>query len=253
LKEKNMLIDKLIEYAQKRETGRKIKDIRAGLGYTGVMLDDGACGLAYTFRNEMGCGCGILSEAGSLIGRDAAQLIPWSQSKDRLRAAVGLGTINACLNDSGGSWNTGNVSDAVCLDSTDTFGMIGEFRPILSRIKDRTKNIYVFEQNVSKANGWLYPDDAIPEYLPKCDVVMITSTSIINHTFDDVIGYCKNAREVYMVGASTPLCPEAFDAYNVTMLAGSVVTDPEQALLIVSQGGGTMSLKPAVKHVLVKI
>jgi uncharacterized protein (DUF4213/DUF364 family) len=38
------------------------------------------------------------------------------------------------------------------------------------------------------------PSSAIPEYLPRCDVVIITATSIINHTFDDIVPYCKNAR-----------------------------------------------------------
>jgi uncharacterized protein (DUF4213/DUF364 family) len=78
-----------------------------------------------------------------------------------------------------------------------------------------TKNIYVFEQNVPEGSG-LYPAEAISTYLPKCDVVVITATSIINHTFDEVSSYCKNAKEVCLVGPSTPLCPEIFLVGRVT-------------------------------------
>ncbi|HHU03620.1 MAG TPA: hypothetical protein GXZ81_01190, partial [Fastidiosipila sp.] len=65
--------------------------------------------------------------------------------------------------------------------------------------------------------------------------------------------HCQNAREVCLVGASTPLSPEIFEKYNVSLLAGSVVTDPDLALQIVSQGGGTGALKPAMDHVLQRI
>lgn len=73
--------------------GKQIKVLnigRAGLSYICVLLDDNSCGLAYTFRNELGCFCGIFDEAGSLIGRKCAELIPWAKSKNRLMAAVGL-------------------------------------------------------------------------------------------------------------------------------------------------------------------
>ena len=99
----------------------------------------------------------------------------------------------------------------------------------------------------------LYPNTAIPQYLPKCDVVVLTATSLINHSFDDIITYCSNAREVCIVGPSTTLCPEIFGRYHVTLLAGSVVQSSEQILQIVSQGGGTMSMKSAVHQVLVRL
>ncbi len=80
--------------------------------------------------------------------------------------------------------------------------MIGKFDPILSKVRTMTKNIYVFERNVSEGSE-LYPSDMIPCLLPKCDVVVITATSIINHTIDEVISYCKSAKEVCIVGPST--------------------------------------------------
>jgi uncharacterized protein (DUF4213/DUF364 family) len=247
-----MLIDALIEYGLKSAANRKLKDVRAGLGYTCVMLEGDSCGLAYTFRNELGRCCGALSDAGSLIGRKAAEIITWAKSGDRLKAAIGLAVINAIINDQVADWDTGNVTGALDVGTSDTFGMIGEFRPILSAIKNRTENIYVFEQDVPPKSS-LYSSDAIPLHLPECSVVLITATSIINHTFEEIIPYCKSAREVCIAGPSTPLCSEAFREYNVTLLAGSIVRDPELALQIISQGGGTKSMKPAITQVLVRV
>lgn len=247
-----MIIDELIDKSLDMTQNRKVKDVRAGLGYTCVMLEDGACGLAYTFRNELGNCCGILNAAGSLIGMDTAEIIPWAKDNNRLKAAIGLAAINAVLNNSRQNWDTGNVLEAFALNESDTFGMVGEFKPILSKVRNMTKNIFVFELNAAKGSG-LYPEDSIPVYLPKCDVVVITATSIINHTIDEVVSHCKNAKEVCLVGPSTPLCPEVFSQHNITMLAGSVVKKPEQILKIVSQGGGTMSMKSAAEQVLVRV
>lgn len=246
-----MIVDELVDRARGMAQSKRIKDVRAGLGYTCVMLEDGGCGLAYTFRNELGSCCGILGVAGRLIGMSAEEIIPWLKERDRLKAAIGLATINSVINDGNKRWDTGNVLTAFSLHESDTFGMVGAFHPILEKVKTMTENIYVFEQNVPQGSG-LYPAEAAPLYLPKCDVIVITATSIINHTIDEVIRYCKSAKEVCLVGPSTPLCPEILKKYNITLLAGSVVRNPELILQIVSQGGGTMSMKPAVEQVLVR-
>ena len=70
-----MLIDELIDLALAKGGNERVLDVRAGLGYTRVRLEQG-CGLAYTFRHELGGCCSILGEAGSLISREAADLIP---------------------------------------------------------------------------------------------------------------------------------------------------------------------------------
>jgi len=247
-----VITDALIERALSLSKNRKVADVRAGLGYTCVMLEDGACGLAYTFRNELGDCCGIMNVAGTMIGMDADEMIPWVRAGNRLKAAIGLAAVNAVLNGPEQSRNTGNVMEALEIGPSDTFGMVGNFKPILAVVKQKTDRIFVFERNVSPESG-LYPSESIPEHLPKCDVLVITATSIINHTFDDIAPHWKSARQVCLVGPSTPLSPEVFRAYGVTLLAGSVVADPGLILQIVSQGGGTMSMKPAVDQVLVRV
>jgi uncharacterized protein (DUF4213/DUF364 family) len=246
-----MITNDLMQRALELGGDKRILDVRAGLGYTGVLLEGNSCGLAYTFRMEMGDGCGILDDAGRLIGRKAGDVIPWLADRDRLRAALGLATINGILNDGKRTWDSGNVLDAFSLEKSETFGMVGAFPPILMKVKAMTDHIYVFEQNVPPGSEY-YDSSTIPMYLPKCDVVVLTATSIINHTFDEVTSHLHSAREVCLVGPSTPLCPEILKKYNITLLAGSVVTNPEMALQVISQGGGTMALKPATKQVLVR-
>ncbi|MFZ3132106.1 MAG: DUF4276 family protein [Desulfosporosinus sp.] len=242
------LIKQALVYAQER----KIKEIRLGLGYTCAVLENNACGLAYTFRNQLGHSCGVLTEAGKLIGQACETLIPWLKDKNLIKAAIGLAVINALLNNPSSRGQTGNVVDAIEIKPEETFGMVGAFAPILHVIKPKTKNIYVFERGSAQEEGW-YSDETIPLHLPKCDVVVITATSILNHTIDEILPFCAKARQVCIVGLSTPLVPEVFQQYNVTLLAGSVVTDTERMLQIISQGGGMMHMKPALRHVLIRL
>jgi len=218
-----LIVEKLIDHALHILAGQRIKDVRAGLGYTCVLLDDDTAGLAYTFRNEMGYGCGIINEAGTLIGKTAGEIIPWAKNEHRLKAAIGLATLNAIINNVPGlNWVTGNVADAINISENDTLGMVGEFPPILMNAGKKTQKVFVFELDPPEGSG-IYPSESIPHHLPECNVVVLTATSIINHTIDDIIPHCRNAREVCIVGASTPLCPDVFRDYNVTTLAGSIV------------------------------
>ena len=156
-----MIVDELIYEALDRVGRRKIKDVRVGLGYTCVMLEDDNCGLALTFREDLGDCCGVLNVAGNLIGTGADTIIPWAKDNHRLKAAVGLAAINAVLNDPRKNWDKGNVLEAFTLNESETFGMVGAFNPIIPRIKAMTKNIYVFERKVPEGSD-LYPSESIP-------------------------------------------------------------------------------------------
>ncbi len=247
-----MIYEALIERALALAGNHTVADIRIGLRYTAVFLDNGSGGLAYTFQGGSACGCHLMGEAGHMTGKPVSELVPLLAEKNLLRASVGLAAVNAVLNSPDGSRDSGNVIEALQITPDDTFGMVGEFKPIIAAVKKMTEHIYVFELNLTKGPD-LYPEEAIPDYLPKCDVVVVTATSIINHTIDDVLAYCNGARQVAIVGPSTPLYAGAFQNTPVTLLAGSVPKNREQLLKIVGQAGGTMHMKPAIDQVMVRV
>ncbi|MBP6137056.1 MAG: DUF364 domain-containing protein [Clostridia bacterium] len=248
----SMIIDELIQFATPETRDQTVKDIRIGLGYTCVELSGGGCGLAYTFRNDAGHTCSVLGTAGTLLGLPAADMLTWAKSDNKIKAALGLATMNALMNRESLDMTRANVADALVLKPQDTFGMVGAFRPILKEIRSRVGKIFVFEEEIEDGSGF-YPSEDIPRYLPNCDVIILTATSLINGTIDSILTHCRGAREVCLVGPSTPMCSAVFSRYGITLLAGSLVTRPDLALEIVSQGGGTRNLRPAIEHVLLKI
>ena len=88
--------------------------------------------------------------------------------------------------------------------------------------------------------------------LPTAEVVIITATSIINNTIDNLLDLCKNARTVAILGPSTPLTP-IFSKHGVHLLGGMVVQDPERCMKIISQGGGAQYLHSVCRKVVVDL
>ena len=74
-----MLLDQVCESLLPAATGRSVNDVRVGLGYTAVQLDDGHCGLACTLRDEIQECCAAVKAAGTLAGRPAAELAGWAR------------------------------------------------------------------------------------------------------------------------------------------------------------------------------
>jgi uncharacterized protein (DUF4213/DUF364 family) len=48
-----MIIDRLIEIAISKLNSQKVKDLRIGLGYTCILLDDETSGLAFIFLKSL--------------------------------------------------------------------------------------------------------------------------------------------------------------------------------------------------------
>jgi uncharacterized protein (DUF4213/DUF364 family) len=226
----------------------RVADVRIGLGYTAVLLDDGGLGLAYTFRGEAEGDCSVFTGLRPLMGRAASELLVLLESPDPIAAAVGLATANALANHDGPRLMDGDVVEHVDLRPSDRVGMVGDFGGLADTIRARVRSLTVFERADSPTAGVRPAAEAI-DTLPRCEVAILTASTIANHTIDAVLGAAGACRQVVVLGASTPLLPMAFDGSNVTLLCGVVVRDAREVLRIVSEGGGTRVFRPHVRKV----
>ena len=87
------------------------------------------------------------------------------------------------------------------------------------------------------------------DILKTCTVAIITATSILNNTLETILNDLGNPRWVSIIGPSTPVCRDIFAGTPVTHLGGSVVLDRQKVLQIVSEGGGTPSMRPYLRFV----
>jgi uncharacterized protein (DUF4213/DUF364 family) len=238
--------------SRERAENVTVTDVRIGLRYTAVSLTGGRVGLAYTFSRDAIGGCSYLDGLAPLAGRAASDLLALFDSSGRIGSAVALATANALLNDSGAGWMEGDILDQVVIHPGDTVGMIGYFGPLVPPLKERGSRVLIFEE-IDRPQGDLLPEKDAEGRLPDCQIALITATSIANNTIDALLKAARGCREVALLGASTPMAPEVFDDGPVTILAGVVVTKPDEILRIVSEGGGTRQFRGRVRKVNVKL
>ena len=241
-----MIPIKLKETATAQAGNVRVTDVRIGLSYTAVLLDNGSVGVAMTFRDQISDGC-IISDS-PLIGKMAIHLIDRVDAPELLERTVALATINAVVNRQKPGIVEGDILDILSLTKADTVGMVGFFGPLVSKIRSRAKTLNIFEKLTDKAPD-LYPEEAAFEMLPFCTVAIITSTTLINRTLEKLLVAAENCRIIVLTGASTPLIPEVFNQYGVDMLSGVIVSNKGELLRIVSEGGGMRSFKGFIRKV----
>ena len=95
-----MILQQLREYAAGPAHDRTVADVRIGLCYTAVLLDDGSAGVAYTFKEYLPPGCDVFQGKRPVAGKTASETLAYLASPDLLERAVGLATANALINHS---------------------------------------------------------------------------------------------------------------------------------------------------------
>jgi uncharacterized protein len=240
-----MLADEIYAEVLTLAAEHRAADIRVGLGYTAVALEDGRCGLAFTLHEKEYESCTVIPDAGTLSGRKASELLSWMKAPDETACAIGLATANALIGAPNNAVEA-DVLDLLSIGSKDAVGMIGYFGPLVDPIKKRARILHIFERKPIPDLGVL-PDSVAGELLPQCQVVVLSATTLLNRTIDALLDHCTAAREIAILGPSTPLLPGVFSRRGVTMLSGIHVVDGPQALRVVSEAGGTRSFGRAIR------
>lgn len=236
-----MIIDDLLAEVRPKLASRVIADVRIGLGYTALLLDDGGCGLSGTVsEGAQGC-CTLLAQAGELIGKTALEVAEYAASSDPVSSSVGLATINAVLNRQGESGPS--PLELLPIDNA-RVGMVGYFEPFIPELYRRSSTLYIFERRPLSEE--VLPDWSAERLLPTCDVAIITSLTLVNDTLDHLLELAQG--EVALVGPTTPLS-RVFASHGVSHLFATVVTDPQRIMTIISQAGGTQRFKGGAKKV----
>jgi len=216
---------------------QRIADVRIGLGYTGVTLENGDTGVAYTFRENAAAGCSVFMGKRPLAGRATTEILEYLGSSEGVESTVGLAVANALANQPGLNQHEGDILSVLSIGFMDRVGMVGYFGPLVAPVEKRVRELVIFERNAARSDRVL-PAEAAYEELPRCDVAIITSTALILGDMDRLLEAAAKCREIALVGASTPLLPEVFAPLGVTLLSGVIVTDGAGILQIVSEGGG---------------
>jgi hypothetical protein len=227
-----------------------VGELVVGAFWTAVVLDTDPprCGLASTLRPENHDDGPPVAKAGQLArcsGRELAELL---RSSSLVEASIGMAALNALL----------DVDEAACQATNGEHiilergagrqvAIVGHF-PFVEQVRRAAAVCWVPAPRpgpqvagASRAPnrplrlGAPAPQRESAPRWPLAEVVALTGTSLINHTFDTLVRWCHPDAFVMLLGGSSPLSPVLLD-HRVSAVAGTRVTDVPAALAAISQG-----------------
>ena len=256
-----MLIENVFQAAEPLLRDRVVTDAVLGLSLTAVELDGSDIGLSYVLRDRLPAGCSIFGFAQHIIGQPALEVARLAlEGRDDAQRGVGMAVITAAT-------RALNLPDepvtptpfSLEVHATDKAGMIGYIPGIAEQFARQKAKVYIFDKGLTVSGGdgakQVMDMSRQSEILPMCDLMIISGSTLINGSIDHLLELCQNAREIVMVGASTPMFGEAFRGTGVTALAGSWWDEGQKAELfkILSLSGGISHVKKMMIKKLVRV
>ena len=211
-----------------------------GLGYIAVEIEGPRVGLSANIADTSMAGCSVFPRAGTLRGLSVGEALGFFSQNDLLSRSFALATLNALKAHEPDHDDT-DVFDHVSVEGSDSVVMVGYIEPIAAMLQRKGARVAVFEHRALNATV-IKPEQDMGMAIKDADIIILTATTIINNTLRDILARPTTARDVILMGPSTPMIPEAFAATPITHLAGSLVIDREKAFQIVMEGGGTQAL-----------
>lgn len=219
-----------------------VRSVDVGLFWTSVVAESEQglrCGLAATHhRANHEHDQPNVNHAGELERRQASDLAQLVHSKSPTEVAIGLATINALLPEAPQKVALA-AEDYIARQGEKTrVALIGHF-PFVDWLRSRVAQLWVLELTPRPGD---YSADRAEEIIPQADVLAITSSTLINGTFERVFGLRRPDAKVMLLGPSTPLSPRLFEL-GIHVLSGSLVREIEAVRRCVCQGGNFRQIK----------
>jgi uncharacterized protein (DUF4213/DUF364 family) len=225
-----------------------------GLFFTGVKLDAGTAGTCATPRDAIpgGVCCPFSATAvpfAKAKGRKAAEIAAEAVEGDGMRRAVGIATLNALAEL---CWRRRPHPDAELRTGADAFEatrfrpgdravLVGAFVPFLKELKRRKLPYLVLEQNPAALKAeempFYRPAEMAHEVVPTADVLLITGTTLLNDTLEDLLALARPEARVTVVGPTVGMLPDAFLARGAEILGTVRIREPDDFLDLIGEGG----------------
>jgi len=167
-----------------------------------------------------------------LLEYSALELAKLARSESTLEASIGLAAINSLLEVDESRCIELNAEEVILKEGAGRrVAIVGHF-PFIPRVREVAGRLWVLERRPVEGD---LPAEMAAEVLPQADVVALTGTSLINHTFERLVGLCRPDALVIVLGPTAPLSPVLFD-YGVDVISGTKVMDVEAVLRCIGQG-----------------
>jgi len=237
-----------------------VDDLVIGIFFTGVKLSTGHAGVASTPVGEIPeavccpTSAARMPQAGNLEDKPISEILKYSLDANVLKSAVGVATLNALsqiiletmeaidypmIKDKDGF-------DLLRIQPNENVSIIGAFGPYIRRLKMMGNPFFIIEKNPltlrSDEMKYFKPESEMRSALEKSEVVIITGTTIVNHTIDTILSFIKNGIRTAIIGPTASMIPDAFFKRGVHVMGGVRILDTDLMIKILKQGGSAFHL-----------
>ena len=242
------IIDRLREMVPDDE---QICDVVVGIFWTYVRTQYGVAVSATAHRWVEDPPGAIIPWAGELIGKRVRDVADLYASESLTARSLANAAISASFPASAmtGCEIQGRGQDLLhtfCNKSNDLchIALIGHFHfaDELARL-GHVLDIYELDPRCTQGE---IPSSQIPQRLPQADIVVMTSSTIITHSTEDILAAARPDAIKMIVGPTVPLHPILWD-YGFDAICASLIDDPEQVRFAAAQGGNHKQMVGARK------
>lgn len=231
----------------------RARRVVVGVFFTGVLLSNGSGGVAYTPPDS-------IQRASTRILKDvmpryrglrASELIS-PQLVGPFAPVIRLATLNALsapllVSDRYRMSESGDLSAFRQLFTGRRVCMVGAIVPLLKRLQqldpaevaiiDRKEET----QQAFRGGRFVKLEDTARE-LAACQTAVFTGASIANGTLETLLSYVAPDAATAVVGPTSGFVPEPLFRRGVSLVGTAVVTEPQEAMDILAEGGGAYQL-----------
>jgi len=212
---------------------KSINQIICGEKYVAVLLKNGQVGVCATLNNYV-----------NIAARD----LKIADIKNVQHRIVLNAYFNAVFNYQNEYNTTSDIFDKIDFKKYNKIVMTGFFRSLVKKFERENIDLIIFDK--AEEDDKLTDMSKQLAEVAKADALILSSTSVFNNTFLDLINATKEKCDVYTLGPSTILSKEMFQYQNLKFLFGSIFEPNDvNTLKIIQQGGGTKQFLPFMDKV----
>ena len=205
-----------------------IDQLVIGEKYVGIMLKNGQIGVCSTLQNQIAFDIDTITE------------IDLCDINHRI---IYNAYINALLNYHDNYRSDKDIFEAIDFSKESQIVMIGFFRPLVEKFQ--TANIPLTIFDLHNKDNIIQPASQKKAVLKEAGTVILTSTSIFNDTFLDIVKNTPQDCRIYLLGPSSVMHRYMLTFRNIENIFGAVFPKNDHRILqTIRNGEGTRSFLP---------
>ncbi len=127
--------------------------------------------------------------------------------------------------------------------------VIGNMPPIVEKVREAGLDAYVFERNAKLWDRGTLSDSLEYRLLPEVGAVLSTAAVLCNDTVDFVLERAKNAKTIFLIGATGQILPELLKGTGITHIASMKVASISGAVSAIKTGNYHEFVRHCEKYV----